>query len=343
MFKKLSIMLLIICLMFTLAACGSGETGSGTENDVKQANDDSSSGEETNDKLKVALVLPGTYNDKGWNASAYEGIKAIESKYNAEVSVAEKVPQSDIEEMLRSFAEADFDIVYGHGFQYGEPAMKIANDYLDTIFVINSTRISQSPNVASIETSTEESGYLAGALAALHSNNNKVFAIGGMEIPTVQIQFEYFEKGAKSIRPNIEVKTTFIGNAEDTPKAKELTEAFIEQGFDVGIVNANQASLGAYEAIEGQSKAMLVGVVSDINSLLPEHTLGSVAFSYPQAMVHVADLIQEGKFEAKFYNVGVKDGGIIFTPNDKNINPEHEATIENLIKGISEGKLNIIE
>src|SRR5690554_2645959 len=99
MLKKLSI-LIIVCLLFSLVGCASNKAENNTVNNNEQADVDSPE-TETSEKLRVALILPGTYNDSGWNASAYEGLQAIESKFGAEINVAEMVPQSDIEERLR--------------------------------------------------------------------------------------------------------------------------------------------------------------------------------------------------------------------------------------------------
>ena len=41
------------------------------------------------EKFKVAMLLPGSISDAGWNALAYEGLKAIEKELGAEISHAE--------------------------------------------------------------------------------------------------------------------------------------------------------------------------------------------------------------------------------------------------------------
>ena len=334
--KVLCVVLALFLVLAMVAGCGGGaaspEPGNGNGNGEGPENGDMP-------ELKVALMLPGTINDGSWNATAYQGLMLIEEELGATVSFAEMVPQSDNEEIMRGFAEAGFDIIFGHSFAYHETATMMADQYPDVKFVINSTRLSYGDNVAGVETSTEESGFLAGALAALNSESGKIFSLGGLEIPTVMIQFDWFERGAKMINPDIVVESTFIGSGDDAGAARELTAAFIDQGYDMGIVNANQASLGAYEAIRDQDTTKLVGVVANINEALPEHVVGSVAFSYPQAMLFVAERIVAGTFEATAYNVGVDDGGVIFHPNAGVIDPEHERIINDLIDDIIAGRI----
>ena len=76
------------------------------------------------DTLKIACMLPGPANDGGWNTLMYNSLKHQESVYGAEIAYTERTPASDYEEIYRGYAEAGFDIIFGHGFEFGEPAKK---------------------------------------------------------------------------------------------------------------------------------------------------------------------------------------------------------------------------
>ena len=86
-------------------------------------------------ELKLALVLPGSINDGGWNAAAYNALQGLKSSGNvSEIAFAEKVAQADIETNIRDFAAKGYDIVFGHGFQFGDPISAVAPDFPDTYF-----------------------------------------------------------------------------------------------------------------------------------------------------------------------------------------------------------------
>ena len=54
------------------------------------------------EKFKVAMLLPGSISDAGWNALAYEGLKEIEKQLGAEISHAETRTPTDQEEQFRA-------------------------------------------------------------------------------------------------------------------------------------------------------------------------------------------------------------------------------------------------
>ena len=90
------------------------------------------------EKFKVAMLLPGSISDAGWNALAFEGLKAIEKELGAEISHAETRTPSDQEEQFRSYALDGYNLVFGHGYEFQDPAKAVAPDYPETIFITSS-------------------------------------------------------------------------------------------------------------------------------------------------------------------------------------------------------------
>lgn len=99
--------------------------------------------------LKIAFLLPGPISDQGWNMMAYNALKAAEKEHGAEIAYTERTPVSDFEEIFRGYAQAGYDIIMGHGFQFGDTAKKVAKEFSNTVFIVTSTDISQGPNLAS--------------------------------------------------------------------------------------------------------------------------------------------------------------------------------------------------
>jgi basic membrane lipoprotein Med (substrate-binding protein (PBP1-ABC) superfamily) len=61
-------------------------------------------------RLKVGLLTPGSVNDNGWNAIAYEGLQRVKSELGAEVSHQETKTPAEFEEGFRSFGARGFDL-----------------------------------------------------------------------------------------------------------------------------------------------------------------------------------------------------------------------------------------
>jgi len=48
-----------------------------------------------------------------------------------------------------NYAKEGYDVIIGHGFQFGEPAKKLHKQFPKTWFVINATKVAGAHNLAS--------------------------------------------------------------------------------------------------------------------------------------------------------------------------------------------------
>jgi basic membrane protein A and related proteins len=330
--KVLSIGLLS-CSLF-LTACGKG----GTQTTDQPANTETKTEAK---KLKVALLLPGTINDNGWNATAFRGLNLIEKELGAEVAYTEKVAISDIEEVFRNYATQEFDVIIGHGFEFGDGAKKVAKDFPNAKFLVTSTDISQEPNLASANTNPMQMGFLEGIVAGLATKSNIIGAVGSLEIPPIVNALEGFEAGVKYINPKATVTTVLTGDSDDAVKAKEATKAFIAKGADVVMLDANQAGLGVIEACK-EKGIYAVSSIDVQHELAPDTVLASGISDVPKAMMLVVKHVVDGDYKAQFYDMGVKEGAVYLVPNPK-FESTYKAQIDQAVKDIESGKINVSE
>lgn len=260
--------------------------------------------------VKVALVLSGSANDKGWNQEAYDGLEKIKD-LGCETAYSENVQASDYETIFRGYADQGFNVVFGHGTEFEDAAEKVAEDYPDTIFCITSSDISQDPNVCSLQNLNNEQGFIAGVVAALATESKKVAAIGGMEIPSIQSYIMGFEQGVEYVDNGTEALTAYTGDFSDATKVKEQANAFIEQGADIVSQDADEAGLGLFEAIKDAPDGVYaIGAVKDQYDECPGKVLTSATNQISDGMkVAIEDYIKEG-LEAKCYKFGIKEGVI---------------------------------
>lgn len=260
--------------------------------------------------VKVALVLPGSANDKGWNQEAYDGLEKIKD-LGCQTAYSENVQASDYETIFRGYADQGFNVVFGHGTEFEDAAEKVAEDYPDTIFCITSSDISQDPNVCSLQNLNNEQGFIAGVVAALATESKKVAAIGGMEIPSIQSYIMGFEQGVEYVDNGTEALTAYTGDFSDATKVKEQANAFIEQGADIVSQDADEAGLGLFEAIKDAPDGVYaIGAVKDQYDECPGKVLTSATNQIGDAMeVAIEDYMKEG-LEAKCYKFGINEGVI---------------------------------
>ncbi len=292
--------------------------------------------------FKVALLSPGPVSDAGWNALAYEGLLAIRDQLGAEIAQIQTRTPGEFEEGFRDFARRGYQLVFGHGFEFQDAAAAVAPDFPNTVFITTSGNTVRK-NVAPIRFLLEEATYLEGILAASMSKTGKAGLVGGIDIPAVKSTFLAFEAGAKSVRPDFTVVTSYVGNWEDVGAAKTATLALIQQGCDFIFHNADAAGLGVFQAAQ-QEKVYAFGSNKDQNDVAPDVVLASATLDVPNAFLQVAREVKEGHFVGKIERKGMKDGVVHLVLNprlESRIPAEARKRVEQAREAIIAGTLQV--
>jgi basic membrane protein A and related proteins len=297
--------------------------------------------------LKVGLVLDkGGKDDKSFNSSAYEGATRAQKDLGIELKYVEATDNNAIENLHRSFAKKDFDLVIGVGFAQVDTVKKIAEQFPDKNFAIVDGEI-DAKNVKSLMFEEHEGSYLVGALAALKSSSDKIGFIGGMDIPLIRRFAMGYEAGLKKIRPKAKLTTNFIGvsgEAWNNPaKAKELALSQYNNGVDVIFVAAGASGSGVFDAAEEKGK-FAIGVDSNQNWMKPGFVLTSMLKRVDVAVYDTIKDAQDGKFSAGATHFGLKNKGVDYSVdqhNEKLISKEQKAQLEKLKEQIISGKIKV--
>ena len=299
------------------------------------------------DKFKVALLLPASITDGGWNALAYEGLVAIEKELGAKISHVESRTPTDQEAHFRDYAMDGYHLIFGHGYEYQDPAKSVASDFPETIF-ITSTGSTITDNISPMIFAIEEPVYLLGIIAGAMTQTNKIGIVGGQNIPAINSTFVSFEEGVKSVNPDAEVRRAYVGNWEDIGKGKELALAQINEGIDFIFPNADVAGLGAFQAVEtAQAEGKIVytfGAYRDQSEVSPTTILANAVIT-PRVFVHLAKTAMEGNFEPQSYLFTMAtDEAItfVYNPQLKDMVPEGvQKAVETAKAKIISGELEI--
>jgi hypothetical protein len=128
--------------------------------------------------LKIALVTDGLFSDGAWGAAAFNAAKQLETNYGHKVTCVDNIAIPEIETTLRQYSEDGYNLVIAHGFQWGDPAVRVGIEYPNTKYVVF-TGLVASNNVASIFPMQQEATFLLGALAAMMSKTGTIGYVGG--------------------------------------------------------------------------------------------------------------------------------------------------------------------
>ncbi|HEX7581372.1 MAG TPA: BMP family protein [Thermoanaerobaculia bacterium] len=262
--------------------------------------------------FQVALLTPGPISDAGWNAGAYEGLKAIEKELGASVSHVQVKSPSEFEEQFRAYAARGAALCIGHGFEFQDAAARVANEYPATVFVTTSgSRTAR--NLAPIVFELEEATYLCGLAAGRMSKSAKAGMIGGIELPSIKSTFLAFEAGLRAGNPGASATAVFTGSFEDVAGAKTAALALADKGCDFLFQNADAAALGVFRAATERG-IWTFGANKDQNALSPS-ILASAVIDMSRAFVETARIVKEGRFDGKPIRYGLKSGVISFVWN----------------------------
>lgn len=271
-----------------------------------------------NDSLRIALVTPGSIADAAWNAGAYEGLQQIKDSLGIATSHVEARTPAEQEEALRSYAVQGYRVVFGHGFEFQQPAERVASEYPQTIFVITSGQRVVG-NVVPLIFRIHEATYLVGMLAGALTKSGRIGFIGGFELPPIVLGYDGWVAGAKAVRPDIESRLTWLNTFDDAAAGKEAALAMIGLGVDQLHHNADAAALGMFAAVKESPGVLIYGANADQAVLAPEKVVASAVIDLPRALLVVARDVQGGTFTPRVESFGLEGGVIRLTINPRQL------------------------
>ncbi len=296
------------------------------------------------EEFQVALLTPGQVFDSGWNALAYDGLQEIKKTMHASVTNKES-KGTDIVDDMRTYGRQHYNLVFGHGFEYNEPAMKVAKDFPDTVFVTSSGG-GTAKNVGAFRFELEQGFYVAGYLAGLQTRTGIVGSVSVQNYPSIVSTLKAFEAGAKAANPGLKViPPVYFGTEGDVTGAKQATEKLIAAGADIIIHQANGAAQGVFDACKEKS-ALALGSNADQNSNASGVVLASATIVAKPAFLELAKEVKANQFSGKVVKFGMDKGAIDFVLNPKlsvRISLSTQQKLKALIDDIKSGKVKVPE
>jgi basic membrane lipoprotein Med (substrate-binding protein (PBP1-ABC) superfamily) len=292
--------------------------------------------------MKVGLLTPGSVNDSGWNSLAWEGVQRIQKELGAEISHQETKTPPEYLEGFRSYGAKNYDLAFGHGFEFQDAAKQAAAQYPHTVFITTSGT-TVAPNVAPMVFELEQATYLLGVIAARESKTGKAGLVGGVNFPSIASTFLAFKAGAHSVNPKFEVKEIDTGNFDDLGAAKLATLSLINAGCDFIFHQANEAGRGVFQACQ-ERKVRCFGSNKNQNDLAPDVIVASAVLDVPGAFVTIAKEVRDHQFKPEIQYLGMNQGIVSLVWNDKlkgSLKPETVSEVAKIEQGIRDGSVKV--
>ncbi|MGO8672967.1 MAG: BMP family lipoprotein [Capsulimonadaceae bacterium] len=265
--------------------------------------------------FKVALLTTGPVTDGGWNESAYDGLLKIHKDLGATIDKQENLKDDQFVDAFRDFANRGFNLIIGHGDEFGDAAAQVAAQYPNVDFVTTGGEKS-APNLMPVHFATEEGNYLQGMEAALVSKSGKGGFVGGQELPPVKQAAEAFAKGALAVNPKFQFTATYINSWTDPAAAKTQTLTLLGNGCDVISHNCDAAAKGMFDTAGTRPGVYTFGVNANENSKAP-NVLSSAVLDIPKAFDDIAKEVKAGTFKGGPISLGMQAGDVTLVDNPR--------------------------
>ena len=324
-------------------------------------------------KIKVGLVTDvGSLSDKSFNASAWAGVQQAVKELGVEAKAIESKQPTDYQKNIEQFANEGYDLIITVGFLMGDDTAAMAVKYPKQKFAIvdvgyfpsKGSKICDDTknvcyadggltNINSLLFAEDQSGFLAGAAAALMSKTGIVGSVVGINIPPVCKFKVGYEKGAKYANPNIK---TFGVYQQPGPKAfndpewgKEAALSQIKEGADIIFSAGGQTGNGGLLGIAEQAKAgkdvLGIGVDQDqyntldgAKPILLTSAMKRVDVSNFTAVKSVVD--EKFKGGMSFYDMTNDGVGIApFHDLDSKVSADVKAKLAKIADGLKKGEI----
>lgn len=296
--------------------------------------------------FRVAVVMPSAINDLAFSQSMYDALLRIQQEMggaeNFEIVYSENMfVVDDAAAAIRDYASQGYDLVIGHGSQYGSSLQEIAPDFPETSFAWGTTVDTFGlPNVFAYEAASDQGGYVNGAIAASLSDSNVIGVVGPIETGDAKLYVDGFVAGAKAVKPDIQVNVNYIGSFSDVALASEAANTHVSAGADV-LTGTAQMVVGAIGVAE-ENGVLWFGTQSNQASLAPEIVVASQVYHWEVILSEIIDLINSGTLGGQSFVIDLANGGEVIEFNPEyDLVGEAQTLANETIQGIIEGSITI--
>lgn len=298
-----------------------------------EAPEESSPAGEASDFTGCIVSDDGGFQDRSFNQSSYEGLKAAEESTGIETREAESQAATDFEPNLNSMVQGGCNLTLSVGFLLADATRAAAEANPESNFaIVDDGSITDLDNVKPLTYDTAQAAFLAGYAAAGASETGTVATYGGMDIPTVTVFMDGFSDGVdywnEQKDDDVELlgwdkesqNGTIVNSFTDTAAGKTTTQNFINEGADVIMPVAGQAATGTPDAVVEanaggrENEVTFVWVDSDGYETLSEeqrqYQLTSVLKGLRTSVEDVVTTAADGEFDPTPYVGTLENDGV---------------------------------
>ena len=329
--KTRNVLFLVLVVALLTAACGGPAAPSGG----------------ATAKFRIAVVMPSATTDMAFSQSMYGALLAVQKEMGGESALELKYSENmfkvpDAAAAIRDYASQGFNIVIGHGSQYGASIQEIAKDFPKVTFAwgtdVNTFGL---PNVYAYTAAAEEGGYVNGVLAAKLTKAKLIGVTGPVEVGDAKTYIDGFLQGVTAADPSIKVSKTWTGSFSDVALMTEAAKTHIAAGADA-LTGSSQSVVGSIGAAKDKGTVLWFGTQQDQASLAPNLVVASQQYDWTGMLREMIKNHKSGKLGGDKYVLQLKNAGLKIVYNSGYKLPDDvKKAGDTAIEGIKSGSIKV--
>lgn len=342
--KRMIAVIITVVMILSMTACGKKDSTNtktdttDTKSTTETANTADNSGDDTSagKTFKIGMVTDvGGVNDGSFNQSSWEGLQKASSELGVEVKYLESETDADYAPNIETFVDDEYDLIICVGYMLADAMKASAEANPDQKYaIIDDASCADLPNVTSLLFEQSQASYLAGVVAGMMTESNKVGIVLGMSNETMN-QFGYgYLAGVLDSNPDAVVSQYNANAFGDTAVGKSAAVSMITDGVDVIFHAAGGTGLGVIEGCQ-ENKTWAIGVDTDQSSLAPEYILTSAMKRVDTACFSIAEACKNGTLTNGVITYDLSSNGVDIAPTTDNLTEE-------VINAVADVKAKII-
>ena len=323
--KKILALVLALCMIFALAACGQKAAPAAA-------------------KTKIGMVTDvGGVNDKSFNQTSWEGLQALAAEDSSfEVKYLESKTDADYQTNINTFIDEGYDLVICVGYMLADATRQAAEANPDQKFaIIDDSSCADLPNVACLMFAQEQASYLVGLVAGAVTQSKTVGYVQGMVSDSMNLFGIGFITGVLEQCPGATVLQYNANNFGDIAGGNTAAKDMITKGADVIYHAAGGTGNGVMNACD-EAGIYGIGVDKDQRVELGlECIITSAMKRVDVACQDISKAVKDDAFEGGVHLYNLANDGVGIAPTTDVVPAEVLEKVEAAKKAIIAGEKTI--
>ena len=345
--KRILALLLAGVMAVGLAACGGSADTAPAEEETAEAAEtaEETAGIPASD-LKIGLILVGEIAH-AYDKNHIEGLQsACEAQgidYDTQVIVKTNIADdSGCTDAIGELIDAGCQLIIADSFGHEQYVEEAAAEHPEVQFC-HATGYQGATdgldNTHNFFAQVYQAWYLAGIVAGMKTETNKLGFVGALPYAEVISGFTAFYQGAKSVNPDVTMLVNYINDWGDATKEAVNAQSLIDQGCDV---LSQQTDTSAPATTAEANGVFIVGYNDDMIPVAPNAALTSVRVNWGVYYTYVLGCLLNGEPIDQDWSGTYEEGACYLSSYNESLLAEGtQEAVEATAAGIADGSVQV--